>query len=303
MNLQYLRYALEISRTGSISKAAENLSVAQPNLSRAVKELESQLGIAIFDRTRTGMTVTPEGEKLLSAGERILRDVSELETMFDGETALRQSFSVICPSSAYLTHAFLSFCQALPADGRYELTQKDCTAARALTAVAEGECKLGILRYPIHFDRYYTELAAKHGLVTETVHEFSPVAVAGLGSPLTARETVAASDLAGLTEVTCPDALRAESDWNAASERPALALSISDRAARYEFLAGEPMAYHLSDPLPPSVASRYGLIQRPLQNGERYRDVLVYPKGYRLTPMDDAYVRALSGTVRFLPTT
>ena len=41
MNLQYVKYALEIARTGSISKAAENLSVAQPNLSRAVKELES----------------------------------------------------------------------------------------------------------------------------------------------------------------------------------------------------------------------------------------------------------------------
>ena len=68
MNLQYLRYALEISRTGSISKAAENLSVAQPNLSRAVKELESALGISIFERTRTGMAVTPEGEQLLSAG-------------------------------------------------------------------------------------------------------------------------------------------------------------------------------------------------------------------------------------------
>ena len=63
MNLQYVKYALEISRTGSISKAAENLSVAQPNLSRAVKELESSLGIAIFDRTRTGMTVTPERQE------------------------------------------------------------------------------------------------------------------------------------------------------------------------------------------------------------------------------------------------
>ena len=90
MNLQYLRYALEISRTGSISKAAENLSVAQPNLSRAVKELESQLGISIFERTRTGMTVTPEGERLLSAGDRILREVGELETMFDGEAIPRE---------------------------------------------------------------------------------------------------------------------------------------------------------------------------------------------------------------------
>ena len=66
MNLQYVKYALEISRTGSISKAAENLSVAQPNLSRAVKELESQLGISIFERTRTGMTVTPERQEVIN---------------------------------------------------------------------------------------------------------------------------------------------------------------------------------------------------------------------------------------------
>ena len=89
MNLQYVKYALEIARTGSIPKAAENLSVAQPNLSRAVKELESQLGISIFERTRTGMTVTPEGDKFLTSGERILRDVAELSTMFDGEPQLR----------------------------------------------------------------------------------------------------------------------------------------------------------------------------------------------------------------------
>ena len=114
MNLQYLRYALEISRTGSISKAAENLSVAQPNLSRAVKELEGQLGISIFERTRTGMTVTPEGERLLSAGDRILREVGELETMFDGETLPRESLSVMAAPAAYLSHAFVSFCASPP---------------------------------------------------------------------------------------------------------------------------------------------------------------------------------------------
>ena len=116
MNLQYLRYALEISRTGSISKAAENLSVAQPNLSRAVKELESQLGISIFERTRTGMTVTPEGERLLSTGERILREVDALETMFDGESIPRESLSVMTVPSAYVAHAFVSFCASLPVD-------------------------------------------------------------------------------------------------------------------------------------------------------------------------------------------
>ena len=162
MNLQYLRYALEISRTGSISKAAENLSVAQPNLSRAVKELESQLGISIFERTRTGMTVTPEGERLLSAGERILREVGELETMFDGEAIPRESLSVMAAPSAYAAHAFVSFCASLPEDRIYETRYSEGDLTETLDAVVSGTAKLGIIRIPLHFEKYYTDkLTAK----------------------------------------------------------------------------------------------------------------------------------------------
>lgn len=50
MNIQYLKYAVEVARIGSISRAAEELYIAQPNLSRAIKELEKDLGITIFDR-------------------------------------------------------------------------------------------------------------------------------------------------------------------------------------------------------------------------------------------------------------
>ena len=50
MNIQHLKYAVEIAKYGSISKASEALYVAQPNLSRAIKDLEKELGIVIFDR-------------------------------------------------------------------------------------------------------------------------------------------------------------------------------------------------------------------------------------------------------------
>ena len=50
MNLSHLRYALEVERTGSINKAAQNLFMGQPNLSKAIKDLESEVGITIFKR-------------------------------------------------------------------------------------------------------------------------------------------------------------------------------------------------------------------------------------------------------------
>ena len=62
MNIQYLKYAIEVEKNKSISKAAKNLYMGQPNLSRAIKELEDSLGIIIFERNSKGITVTPHGD-------------------------------------------------------------------------------------------------------------------------------------------------------------------------------------------------------------------------------------------------
>ena len=63
MNTSYLAYALEIERVGSITQAAQNLYMAQPNLSKALKELEKELGYPVFKRTALGVKATEEGEE------------------------------------------------------------------------------------------------------------------------------------------------------------------------------------------------------------------------------------------------
>lgn len=55
MNTLHFKYAVEVEKTGSISQAAENLFMAQPNLSKAIRELEDTLGITIFRRTSKGV--------------------------------------------------------------------------------------------------------------------------------------------------------------------------------------------------------------------------------------------------------
>ena len=54
MTLQQIYYVLTIAETGSMNKAAEALFVSQPALTGAVKELESEIGICIFERTSRG---------------------------------------------------------------------------------------------------------------------------------------------------------------------------------------------------------------------------------------------------------
>ena len=65
MNTLHLKYAVEVERTGSITQAAENLYMGQPNLSKAIMELEETLGFMIFERTSKGVIPTQKGTSFL----------------------------------------------------------------------------------------------------------------------------------------------------------------------------------------------------------------------------------------------
>lgn len=109
MNLTHVAYAVAIAQDGSVSKAAERLLVAQSNLSRAVKELEEDLGIVIFQRTRSGMIPTVEGERFLSSARSILSQVERLENGTRNKTAEHQPFSLSVPRASYIAETFSIF--------------------------------------------------------------------------------------------------------------------------------------------------------------------------------------------------
>ena len=102
MNFLHLKYAIMVAETGSISKAAKKLYVAQPNVSRAIKELESDLNITIFERNSKGMIVTPEGEQLIHYAKRILRQIDDMEKIFKYQKK-KNVFSISVPRASYIS--------------------------------------------------------------------------------------------------------------------------------------------------------------------------------------------------------
>lgn len=62
MTLQQLKYAVVTAEKGTVSEAAASLYIAQPSLTKALKELEKEMGISIFNRTNKGVFVSKEGE-------------------------------------------------------------------------------------------------------------------------------------------------------------------------------------------------------------------------------------------------
>ena len=61
MTVQQLKYIVTVAETGSITEAAKQLFISQPSLSNAVKELEKEVGIAIFLRSHAGITLRKQG--------------------------------------------------------------------------------------------------------------------------------------------------------------------------------------------------------------------------------------------------
>lgn len=83
MNI-HLKYVVSVAENGSINKAAEELHVAQPNLSRVVREMEAELGIQFFRRSSRGMMLTPDGELFVSQAHKILEQVDDRHSEFVG---------------------------------------------------------------------------------------------------------------------------------------------------------------------------------------------------------------------------
>jgi len=95
MTLTELRYLVALSETGHFRKAAEQCSVSQPTLSVAIKKLEDELGISLFERSRHKVTATPIGERIVSQAAVVLQEIRNLQHLAEqGKDPLGSVMSV-----------------------------------------------------------------------------------------------------------------------------------------------------------------------------------------------------------------
>ena len=74
MDLRHLRYFVAVAESGTVSKAADKVRISQPALSRQIHDLESELGVALFERAGRRLHLTGAGEDLLAHGRRVLNE-------------------------------------------------------------------------------------------------------------------------------------------------------------------------------------------------------------------------------------
>ncbi|MDO4198774.1 MAG: LysR family transcriptional regulator [Erysipelotrichaceae bacterium] len=168
MTLQQLHYALMIAREGSMNKAAEKLYISQPNLTNAIKQLEEETGITIFERSNKGVTITEEGNEFLFNARQIYSQYEMLEEKYGKKKDAKKRFAVSCQHYSFATKAFVQMVRHYDTL-YYEFAIRETKTLDVIRDVAEARSEVGIL-YLSNYNRKYIEKLLKNGNL-----EFSPL--------------------------------------------------------------------------------------------------------------------------------
>ncbi len=298
MNILHMKYALEVARLGSLSKASEVLLIAVPNISRSIKELESDIGITIFERTAKGMSLTPEGEEFIGYTRGILNQIDQVEKFYKEGSPNKQKFSISVPRACYIADAFSEFSKSLSGEPA-EIFYKETNSQRTISNMQNHDYKLGIIRYAENYDKYFKAMLEEKGLVSELVTEFSYLLMMGKDNPLSKKDNITFDDLTGYIEIAHADpyvpsmpvskVVKEELPDNISRR-----IFIFERASQFELLAKNPQTFMWVSPTPESMLERYGLVQKKcIQNKKIYKDLLIYKSGYKLTELDKRFIAEL----------
>lgn len=146
MNLEQLKYIVEISESGSISAAAKKLHVSQPNISQAILGLEKEFNIKIFKRSRLGAHPTEVGKLFIEKAKKILKDINDLNAIAQVEnTALKGNLAVVTIPIIGLTFLpqTLNIFKAKYPDVQIEVYEDG--SKRGIELVLEGKADLAII--------------------------------------------------------------------------------------------------------------------------------------------------------------
>ncbi len=303
MNILHMKYAVEVARVGSLNKAAETLLIAQPNISRAIKELEADLGITLFDRSSKGMFLTPEGEVFIGYAKSILKQIEQVEDIYKNGAVKKQKFSVSVPRACYISEAFAQFSKKLSFEPA-EIFYRETNSQRTINNILNHDYKLGIIRYAENYDKYFKAMLEEKGLSYEMVAEFSYGLIVSAKSPLAQLGEITFNDLKAYTEIAHSDPYMPSLPLSKAvkDELPDnndRRIFVSERAGQFDLLSENPEAFMWASPAPQKVLDRYGLVQRKcIYNKKVYKDVLIYKNGYKLTKLDKMFITELCESKR-----
>lgn len=291
ISLLQMKYALEVYRAGSISQAAKNLYMNQPNLSKAIKELERSLGIVIFARTPKGVILSKEGALFLEYAENILQKLTELENRLSDQAKNNVSFNISIPRATYITYAFTEFVKEIQGSSEININYRETNNEEAVNNLFYHGFDLGIIRYTQPYDAEFRQTLIKKNLISREIWESEYLLLMSREHPLAAAKSVTLADLNSYTELVHGDD---DSDKINPNSDRTKQISLYERGSQFDLLRNVPTTYMWVSPLPAVILEKNDLIQKKCSDhAVNFCDLLISRSDYEFTQFASHFLTTL----------
>jgi len=194
MTLQQLRYVVTVSETGNITEAAKKLFISQPSLTNAIRELEKEMQITIFNRTNKGVMITNDGDVFLSYARQVLEQTSLLEEKFLNKKEHSPQFSVSCQHYSFAVNAFVDVVREF--DGsKYDFTLRETQTYEIIEDVSRLKSEIGILYTSSKNEEVIQKLIKQNGLEFQDLFVAKPHVFISSEHPLAKKKILTLEEL------------------------------------------------------------------------------------------------------------
>ena len=295
MTLQQLRYLIAIANHGSISAAAHTLYVSQSSLSVAVRDIERETGVTIFERSNRGITLTSDGIELLGYARQVVEQADLMEQRYSGRGGeAAQKLSITSQHYAFVVEAFLELAEEYEGTS-YNFSLRETRTSEVIEDVRDFRSDLGVLYLSTFNESVIGHALSDANLSFNLLFTAQPHVFVSDKHPLASRTEVTVEDLEDYPRYAFEQGANNSFFY---SEEPLAELphkkciSVSDRGTLSNLLA-----HHDGYTISTGVLSSEmytGIASVPLQTKELMRVGYIVHNERQLSPLATSYIEKLS---------
>ncbi|MBQ4097174.1 MAG: LysR family transcriptional regulator [Clostridia bacterium] len=299
MTIQQCKYIIAIAKSGSMNEAARSLMVSQASLSSAVRELEEEFGIRIFDRSNKGVRTTRDGSEFIRYARQLLTQYEVITDRYNSESKKSVcNFSVTSQHYDFVAKAFVIFMKKF--DSNYNLTLKEARTIEVIDDVANLRSDVGVLAYIKSPGGGYMERYLKRkGLEYRQIFETNPHVFLGRHHTLAGKSELSLDDLKPYPYITYDQGEAGPIEFSeelAESNPSKKQIHISDRATLMNLLLSTD-SYTIGTGIMSSELNDNGnVISVKLNSQDMYSVVLIHRSDVGLSDDAEEFLRIILET-------
>lgn len=173
MNIKHLEFFVAVAQYGSINKAAQSLYISQPHLSHIIKEIETDVGFDLFQRTKQGVVLTPEGEQFLEHSNAILREMENLKRFSRKVNPDKDRLSLSMTKFSHTMESFNEVCCHNENLESFSYRLNEGSTVDVIDDVLTGTADVGVIHFASHESAHMRSSLEQKGITVTPIASLS----------------------------------------------------------------------------------------------------------------------------------